>query len=72
MGVWDFYEEIAPELERIPGASNWERYLQIRRDLPYVWIMLKDISSIRSCWSLMFFYGVIEVLGSLTPAATLW
>ncbi|TCD60798.1 hypothetical protein EIP91_009511 [Steccherinum ochraceum] len=72
LGVWDLYEEKAPEVEHVPGVSYWERYLEIRRDLPYVWTMLKDVGSIRSCWSLLFCYATIEAFTSLLPAANLW
>lgn len=72
LGVWDLYEEKAPEMVHIPGAWNWERYLEVRRDLPYVWTMLADIGRIRSCWSLLFYYAVVETVSALLPAVNLW
>lgn len=72
VGVWDLYEEVAPELERIPGSSKYERFLEWKRDLPYVWFMLKDISSIRRCWPLFFSYIVVEFILALVPAVNLW
>ncbi|KAK7688165.1 hypothetical protein QCA50_008535 [Cerrena zonata] len=72
VGVWDLYEEITPELQNIPGASNYERFLEWKRDLPYVWLMLKDISSIRRCWPLFFSYFCVEFALALMPAMNLW
>ncbi|KAH8101550.1 P-loop containing nucleoside triphosphate hydrolase protein [Cristinia sonorae] len=73
IGVWDVYEEKNPETQHIPiGARNWERYLEMRRDLPYVWTMLRDIGSIRDCWALLAVYTLLELIGSLIPAASLW
>ncbi|CAL1697352.1 unnamed protein product [Somion occarium] len=72
VGVWDLYQEITPELEKIPGSSKYERYLELRRDLPFVWLMLKDISSMRSCWLLLCCYICVELALSLIPAANLW
>ncbi|KAG6864837.1 hypothetical protein C0991_006861 [Blastosporella zonata] len=51
VGVWDLYEEIQPELAHIPGSSRLEPYLEIKQNLPFVWRMLKDISSIRALWA---------------------
>ena len=72
VGVWDMYEEVSPELERIPGSSVYERYLEWKRDLPYVWSMLRDISSIRRCWPLFFSYFCVEFITALLPAVNLW
>lgn len=73
MGVWDVYEEKNPDLPDIPiGAQYWERFLEIKRDLPYVWTMIKDISSLRDCWSLLVMYTFWEVVGALLPAVSLW
>ncbi|KAI0079057.1 P-loop containing nucleoside triphosphate hydrolase protein [Panus rudis PR-1116 ss-1] len=71
-GVWDVYEEINPALENIPGSSKVERLWEMKQDLPYVWWMLKDISSIRSCWLLLLGYAIIELILSLVPATALW
>lgn len=72
IGVWDFYEETQPELAHIPGSSLLETYLELVNGLPYVWRMLKDIGSIRACWSLLSMYLVIECIASLLPAVSLW
>ena len=72
IGVWDLYEEKVPELERVPGLSRLERFLTIKQTLPYVWRMIKDIGSIRSCWLLLFLYLILELVEALVPAAVLW
>ncbi|KAF8876487.1 P-loop containing nucleoside triphosphate hydrolase protein [Infundibulicybe gibba] len=72
IGVWDLYEETQPELARVPGASYFENYFEMRNSLPFVWRMLKDIGSIRSCWSLLAMYLASEFVASLIPAVSLW
>ncbi len=72
MGVWDLYRERDPELEKIPGSSRLDKYLEMKRNLPFVWRMLKDIGSIKSCWPLLMLYLLLEVMVSLIPAAALW
>ncbi|PSS06636.1 hypothetical protein PHLCEN_2v3592 [Hermanssonia centrifuga] len=39
--------------------------------MPYVWKMLGDIGSIRSCWVLLFFYVLFDFAAALIPAASL-
>ncbi|KAK7060894.1 hypothetical protein VNI00_000627 [Paramarasmius palmivorus] len=74
VGVWDLYEEKQPELERIPLSKrlNVEHYLEMYNSLPFVWMMMKDIGSIRSCWFYMAVYLLIEIVSSLIPAISLW
>lgn len=72
VGVWDLYEEKEPELANIPGSSRLERLLAMRQSLPYLWQMLKDIGSIRSCWWLLVGYMVLVVVSAMIPAAALW
>ncbi|EKM60432.1 uncharacterized protein PHACADRAFT_109893 [Phanerochaete carnosa HHB-10118-sp] len=72
IGVWDLYEEKIPELERVPGLSRLERFLTLKQTLPYVWRMVKDIGSIRSCWLLLTLYLILDLVGALVPAAVLW
>ncbi|RDB28996.1 Lipid A export ATP-binding/permease protein MsbA [Hypsizygus marmoreus] len=72
IGVWDLYEETQPELAHVPGSSRLESYFEMVNGLPYVWRMLKDIGSIRACWSLLAMYLAIECISSLLPAVTLW
>lgn len=72
LGVWDLYEEKEPELSRIPGSSRLERFLALKQSLPYLWMMLKDIGSIRSCWVLLVYYVALVFAGSLIPAVSIW
>lgn len=72
LGVWDFYQERKPRLERIPGASRAESYLEMYQSIPYVYRMIKDIGSIRSCWIMLSTYFLLVVLESLIPALSLW
>lgn len=72
VGVWDLYEEKEPELANIPGSSRLERFLAMRQSLPYLWQMLKDIGSIRSCWWLLVWYMALVVVSAMVPAAALW
>lgn len=72
IGVWDLYEGKTPELEHIPGSSKLEGFLQFKDNLPYVWRMLKDIGSLRSCWILLILYCIIDILVSFIPAVSIW
>lgn len=76
LGVWDLYEEKIPEVDSLAPVPipvpKWERYLEIKRDLPYIWRMFKDVASIRSCWSLLGLYSILELVSALLPAVTLW
>jgi hypothetical protein len=72
LGVWDLYEEKEPELANIPGSSRIERFLALKQTFPYLWRMLKDIGSIRSCWMLLIYYVALMFVGSLIPAVSLW
>lgn len=69
LGVWDLYEEREHDIQKVPGFSKVEQLASLRQTLPYVWRMVKDIGSIRSCWQLLFLYIVLEVLAALIPAA---
>ncbi|EMD41302.1 hypothetical protein CERSUDRAFT_109898 [Gelatoporia subvermispora B] len=72
VGVWDLYEEIPRELEHVPGASRIEQILEIKQNSPYLWRMMKDIASIRSCWFLLCTYALVHFILSLLPAVNLW
>ncbi|KAI0791831.1 P-loop containing nucleoside triphosphate hydrolase protein [Abortiporus biennis] len=72
LGVWDLYEERNSTFERIPGSTRIEKFLEIKQNLPYVWQMLKDISSIKSCWLLLFYYAVVVFIRASIPAVNLW
>lgn len=72
LGVWDLYEQVDPGVIRLPGVSEVARRLEVLNDFPYVWRMLKDVASIKSCWLYFLIYCVVEFLSSLLPAVTLW
>lgn len=72
LGVWDLYQETKPELRKIPGASKVEPYLEMYQSLPFVWRMILDIGSIRSCWIMLSLYLVLTILAALIPAVSLW
>lgn len=72
VGVWDLYEEKEPELDFIPGSSRLERYLAMKQNLPFLWRMLIDIGSVRSCWWLLVAYLGLVVVSAIVPAVALW
>ena len=72
VGVWDLYRQKHSRVIQVPGFGGLERRLQILNDLPFVWRMLKDIVSIKSCWIYLLLYVVIEALNALVPAVNLW
>lgn len=71
IGVWDLYEE-KTGLENIPGSSWIESYWEALKTLPFVWRMIKDISSIRICSFYLSLYLVVQLVQALIPAVTLW
>jgi hypothetical protein len=72
VGVWDIYEEREP-IVRIPGLSaHLKAYREIANCLPYLWRMMKDISTINGCIALIALYVVVEIVASLVPALSLW
>ena len=72
LGVWDLYEQADPGIIRLPGVTGLARRLEVLNDLPYVWRMVKDVASIKSCWLYFLIYCIIELLSALLPAVTLW
>lgn len=69
IGVWDLYEQIPP---RLVGWPSLQPLFDVVENLPYVWHMLVDVSSIRECNILLLAYLVIELFVSLIPALSLW
>ncbi|KAF9524673.1 P-loop containing nucleoside triphosphate hydrolase protein [Crepidotus variabilis] len=72
VGVWDLYEDTAaiPPSARIwPGFSSG---MVIVKAAPYVWRMIKDVASIRECWSLLLGYLAVEFMACLMPALSLY
>ena len=72
LGVWDLYEQVDSGIVRLPGVSGLARRLEVLNDLPYVWRMIKDVASIKSCWLHFLIYCIVELLSALLPAVTLW
>lgn len=72
IGVWDLYEERDPTISKIPGASRAESYWEMAQSLHFVWRMIKDIGSLPGVWSLLSIYLLLNILGSLVPAVSLW
>jgi len=72
IGIWDLYKQQYPQIAQVPGSREVERRLEVLKDLPFVWRMLKDIASIKSCWLYLALYVGIEVMISLLPALLLW
>ncbi|KAF7986144.1 hypothetical protein HWV62_38510 [Athelia sp. TMB] len=72
LGVWDLYRETQPELQHIPGSSRMEPYLEMYQSLPFVWKMILDIGSIRSCWVMLTAYLSLVIMAALVPAVSLW
>ncbi|OCH85359.1 P-loop containing nucleoside triphosphate hydrolase protein [Obba rivulosa] len=73
VGVWDLYEDIPRKLDHVPGASSIEKILEMKQDLPYLWRMLADIASIKSCWFLLGTYTFLcFLIDAILPAVSLW
>lgn len=75
IGVWDLYEERVSTkslISSLPGVDIVENYLQVFQNVPYVWMMVKDIAGLRGCWWLLIMYILVEVVSSLIPALSLW
>ena len=73
-GIWDAYEQIpAGRLNiNIPGVSKLAQGLEIVEDLPFVWRMVKDVATIKSCWYYLCLFTFVKLLVSLEPAVALW
>lgn len=72
IGVWDFYQEIFPDVENIPGGTFLEQLNEFKLGSRYVLRMLKDISQLRNCWTAMALYAACTGVLSLLPALALW
>ncbi|KAF5355839.1 hypothetical protein D9756_004318 [Leucocoprinus leucothites] len=71
IGVWDLYEEVTPRLGLV-GWPTFQPLLDVIENLPYIWRMLVDVTSIRECNILLVAYLCIELILSLLPALSLW
>ena len=74
VGVWDIYEEREPtvRIPRLGLSGQLKAYREMTNSLPYLWRMMKDISTINGCISLIILYIIVEVIASLVPALSLW
>lgn len=75
IGVWDLYEEQLSQsllISSLPGIEALEDYLRGFQNVSYVWMMVKDIASIRGCWLLLVLYAAVDIVSSLIPALALW
>jgi len=78
VGIWDLYEEKAPELSKIPfydfisSRFSVEPVLEIWQNAPHIWRMLVDVANIEGCWWLLGMVVLIDLIASLIPAMTLW
>lgn len=68
IGVWDLYEDIPPQLEHIPGASQVEKVLEVRQNVLYLWRVMKEIVSIENCRLLVLATVLLQLLIGLVPA----
>ncbi|KAJ7583265.1 P-loop containing nucleoside triphosphate hydrolase protein [Mycena floridula] len=69
-GIWDFYQEINPEIPRFERLGS--RFREVYEALPFMWRMVQDVLRIRSCWLPLCIYVVTEFVTGLIPAITLW
>ena len=69
LGLWDLYVEIDDHTPYIQlPAVSLQPYIQ---SAPYVWRMIRDITSIPKCRVLLAAYVLIELVAALVPALTL-
>ena len=71
--IWEVYEQIPTgKIGAIPGVSKLFRNLEIIEDLPFVWRMVKEVITIKSCWYYLCLFMFVKFLASLEPAVALW
>jgi hypothetical protein len=69
IGLWDLYVEVDDYIPYIQWpAISLQPYIQ---SAPYVWRMIKDITSISKCRFLLAAYVLTELTAALIPALTL-
>jgi hypothetical protein len=69
LGLWDLYVDL--DDDQIPytwPVISLQPYIQ---SAPYVWCMIKDITSIPKCRFLLAAYVVTELTAALIPALAL-
>lgn len=70
LGVWDYYEEIPPKLNRVPIVKIYRRLTQGLGGAPYAWRLLKDVLQLAPM--LVSLYLACIALNSAMPAVTLY
>ena len=70
LGVWDLYIMRTRLSRCLPTSWKIEEYTKIKKDIPYLWMTLRDMSTV--ALPLLLFYLVITLAKSLIPALSLW
>ena len=70
LGVWDLYIMRTRLSRYLPTSWKIEEYTKIKKDIPYLWRTLRDMSTV--ALPLLLFYLVITLAKSLIPALSLW
>ncbi|KAH9079233.1 HlyB/MsbA family ABC transporter [Lactarius deliciosus] len=68
--VWDVYIVRTRLSQYLPTSWKIEEYARIRKDVPYLWRTLRDMSTVAG--PLLLLYLVITLAKSLLPALSLW
>ena len=72
LGVWDVYI-LRTRLSRyLPTLWKIEEFMHIKKDIPYLWMNLRDMSTVSYGLPLLLLYLVITLAESLIPALSLW
>lgn len=72
VGVWDLYEEVQAKPKWMPWGEKLEELYEMKQNIPFLWRMIRDIGSLRSCWFLLFSYAVLSSFLAVLPAVALW
>ncbi|CAE6454074.1 unnamed protein product [Rhizoctonia solani] len=70
LGVWDYYEEKAPRLNRVPLVKIYRRMTQGLSGAPFAWRLMKDV--VRLAPVLVWFYLACIGLNAVMPAVSLY
>ena len=70
LGVWDLYIMRTRLSRYLPISWKIEEFMQIKKDIPYLWMTLHDMSTV--ALPLLLLYLVITLAKSLIPALRLW
>ncbi|CAE6422002.1 unnamed protein product [Rhizoctonia solani] len=70
LGVWDYYEEKAPRLNRVPLVKIYRRMTNGLSGAPFAWRLMGDV--VRLAPVLVWFYLACIGLNAVMPAVTLY